>query len=174
MKKLFYLLLFFTISNFAQQSNETTLSSNLNGTTLEEYNYLSKGYKDQIDKGLDMKKGYILKNVISDFSDAISFSPEQTYKRHSEFKLLFKEGDSKPCAILMILTVYHKSKLNATHYFCIPTYNSNLWTNLKEDLYKVYIEKYEISTKLNRVDLFQHYLNSLKMISYALTTENIK
>jgi len=28
------------------------------GTTLEEYNYITKGYKVQIESGLDMKKGY--------------------------------------------------------------------------------------------------------------------
>lgn len=174
MKKLFYLLLFVSINFFAQQNENTVWNNTENGTTLEEYNYLSKGYKDQLEKGLDMKKGYILKNVISNFSDAISFSPEQSYKRHSEFKLLYKEGDSKPCAILMILTVYHKGKLNGTHYFCLPTYNSTLWTNLKEDLYNVYMKKYETNAQLNRVDLFQHYFNSLKMISYALTTDNLK
>ncbi len=34
-------------------------SNKLNAqTTLEEYNYLTKGYKVQIESGLDMKKGY--------------------------------------------------------------------------------------------------------------------
>jgi len=29
-------------------------------TTQEEYNYITKGYKIQVESGLDMKKGYIL------------------------------------------------------------------------------------------------------------------
>jgi hypothetical protein len=29
-------------------------------TTLEEYNYLTKGYKIQVESGLDMKKGYLI------------------------------------------------------------------------------------------------------------------
>ena len=32
-------------------------------TSEEEYNYLTKGYKVQIESGLDMKKGYALHNM---------------------------------------------------------------------------------------------------------------
>jgi len=169
MKKLFYLLLFVSFNLFAQPD-----STAVEGTTIEEYNYLTKGYKIQIESGLDMKKGYVLKNVPGYFSDKMSYTNDNLFKRESNYKLLYKDGSTKPCAILMILTVYHKSKLTGTHYFCIPTYNSNLWLNFKEDLYKVYMKNYETNTQLNRVDLFQHYINSLKMISYCLTAENIK
>ena len=32
-------------------------------TTLEEYNYISKGYKIQLESGLDMKRGYLLEDI---------------------------------------------------------------------------------------------------------------
>lgn len=37
--------------------------SGISQTTLEEYNYVTKGVKTQIDNGLDMKKGYELEPV---------------------------------------------------------------------------------------------------------------
>lgn len=41
-----------------------TLASTLSAqTTMEEYNYLTKGLKIQIDSGLDMKKGYAIDTI---------------------------------------------------------------------------------------------------------------
>lgn len=37
-------------------------------TTEEEYNYLTKGYKVQIESGLDMKKGYEFKDLANDYT----------------------------------------------------------------------------------------------------------
>ena len=38
-------------------------------TTLEEYNYITKGYKVQTDSGLDMKKGYELSDIDENSTD---------------------------------------------------------------------------------------------------------
>ena len=66
-------------------------------TTQEEYNYLTKGYKTQIESGLDMKKGY-------KFIDyGVYEIKEGNQTRQCEFKGLIKDGQTKPCAVLMIL-----------------------------------------------------------------------
>lgn len=80
-------------------------------TTQEEYNYLTKGYKEQIEKGLDMKKGYSFKDLGTfEYKSGIEL-------RRSEFKALMKEGDSKYRAILLI---YRRVGADP-YYVCIPT-----------------------------------------------------
>jgi hypothetical protein len=85
-------------------------------TTLEEYNYVTKGYKVQVESGLDMKKGYKFDDIHSihiRYSDGI--------ERETEFKALFKEGQKLPSAILCI---YMHSNDGVKDYFCIPQFNS--------------------------------------------------
>jgi len=86
-------------------------------TTQEEYNYLTKGYKDQIEKGQDMKKGY----KISDLGTWNTESGKE--KRECEFKGLYRTGQTKPCAILMI---FRRTDIpqGANFYICIPSINA--------------------------------------------------
>lgn len=84
-------------------------------TTMEEYNYLSEGYKMQIEKGLDMKKGYIIKEYDTWGMDY------GTFERQVIFKGLFREGKDKPCAILMIL---RRTNSDYEEFICIPHYDS--------------------------------------------------
>jgi hypothetical protein len=96
-----------------------------NATTVEEYNYMSKGYKMQIDGGLDMKKGY-------------SFIPlgEWNLKDgNAEGKFIFKglvrQGQSTPCGTMMIyrLKSRYSKDFSEAAYICIPTLDatSELW-----------------------------------------------
>lgn len=80
-------------------------------TTEEEYNYVTKGYKIQIESGLDMKKGYYFKDI------KISEPNKSGIQKYPQFKHLYREGEAFPCATLMILS---KSK-----YLCIPHLKSN-------------------------------------------------
>ena len=85
-------------------------------TTLEEYNYVTKGYKVQIESGLDMKKGYTFEDIHTihiQYSDGIV--------REAEFKALFKNGQKLPSALLCI---YSHSDKEAKDYICIPQFNS--------------------------------------------------
>jgi hypothetical protein len=87
-------------------------------TTQEEYNYITKGYKVQIESGLDMKKGY-------SFTDLGDWGlTHGTEKRRCEFKALMRSGQAKPCAILMI---YKRTDIEngATYYVCIPSQGSS-------------------------------------------------
>ena len=61
MKYLFLLLLFMTSSALFAQLDSTLVRSA--PTTMEEYNYMTKGYKIQVESGLDMKKGYYFEDM---------------------------------------------------------------------------------------------------------------
>ena len=91
-------------------------------TTQEEYNYITKGYKIQLESGLDMKKGYSLTELES---WGLTHNSE---KRNCTFKGLFREGQSKPCAIMLI---YKRTDLanGAVFYICIPSHDApeNIW-----------------------------------------------
>lgn len=85
-------------------------------TTFEEYNYVTKGYRVQIESGLDMKKGYT-------FADINSYRLSYTTGgfRETEFKVLLKEEGKKPVAIMCI---YTSSTNPSKEYICIPQPNS--------------------------------------------------
>ncbi|MEP7168002.1 MAG: hypothetical protein ABI855_01400 [Bacteroidota bacterium] len=91
-------------------------------TTQEEYNYITKGYKTQIESGLDMKNGYILK----DFGDwSLKYSG---VTRGLMFKGLYRTDSIKPCAIMAIYQKKEPGKQTYSEYFCIPTTGAeDLW-----------------------------------------------
>lgn len=82
-------------------------------TTTEEYNYVTKGYKTQIDGGLDMKKGYTLEDV----DDASAGGRNATLKR-----LVKTTGGQRKIAAYMI--IYQKDG-SPKEYICVPNANSN-------------------------------------------------
>lgn len=82
-------------------------------TTEEEYNYVTKGYKVQMETGLDMKKGYALKDL---GTWSLNFGTDGT--RDASFKGLYKDNATKPCAIMLI---YKRPSTGYTEYYCIPT-----------------------------------------------------
>ena len=88
------------------------LTTNSNAqTTVEEYNYVVKGYKVQTESGLDMKKGYELKYV-----------DETTVgERSVTLQKLVKTSESKTVAYMVI----YKKKGNPNEYICIPHPNSS-------------------------------------------------
>ena len=92
-------------------------------TTEEEYNYLTKGYKFQIESGLDMKKGYTLQDLTS----------HNVGERKTEFKALFRDGEDKPCAVLCI---YNRPSTGFKDYICIPHFDSDkaIWDKVYEKI----------------------------------------
>ena len=97
-------------------------------TTEEEYNYVTKGYKVQMESGLDMKKGYTLKDL---GNWSLNFGSDGT--REATFKGLYRDNSSKPCAIMLI---YKRPSSGYTEYYCIPTIDapSNLWDKTLEQI----------------------------------------
>jgi len=98
------------------QGSNTNRTIDTSGTTIEEYNYLTKGYQIQIESGLDMKKGYTLKFFANHFSG----------QRDMKFYALRREGREYPCAILII---YQNAQSGFLDYICVPHYRSRdtLW-----------------------------------------------
>lgn len=96
-----------------------TASKTQQPTSEEEYNYLTRGYSVQVANGLDMKKGYSFQDL-GDWS--MSFSDGQ---RDTQFKGLFRDGETAPCAILLM---YKKTGGDKT-YICIPSVDADpeLW-----------------------------------------------
>ena len=90
-------------------------------TTQEEYNYITKGYKVQIESGLDMKKDYTLVDL---GNWGLRTGNEN---RECTFKALMRQGQTKPCAIMMI---YKRTDISngVNWYICIPSPDSSeLW-----------------------------------------------
>jgi hypothetical protein len=91
-----------------------TVTNSYGQTTQEEYNYITKGYKVQMESGLDMKKGY---SFIEFGNWGLKHGIEN---RQCEFIGLVRQGHTKPCAIMMI---YKRTDITngATFYICIPS-----------------------------------------------------
>ena len=91
-------------------------------TTEAEYNYGAVGYKIQLQAKLDTKEGYYMKDTEGcEESD-----------RKTEFKILYRNGETQPCAVIMVYTKIHAAPL----YYCIPTTNANpaLWDKFYKSL----------------------------------------
>lgn len=112
------LLLSFIIKSYAQ-------------TTQAEYNYITKGYKVELEGGLDPKKGYYFK----DLNEAEI--TQGTTIRNCSFKALFREGEKKPCAILCI---YKRIDNNYVDFLCIPSLSS------AKDIWNQAFQKYSTYT----------------------------
>ncbi len=91
-------------------------------TTHDEYLYGSVGYKLQLNAKLDVKQGYHLKD----------YAPVEEINRKTEFKGIFRNGETQPCAIIMIYTKLR----NAPQYYCIPTADASpeLWQKFFKSL----------------------------------------
>lgn len=83
--------------------------SSFSQTSQEEYNYITKGYKVQIESGLDMKKGYSFEDI----------DLRKTSERTAQLKAFYKtkEGNKKELVAYMI--IYTRSG-KASEYICIP------------------------------------------------------
>ena len=122
-----------------------TIANAYSQTTLEEYNYLSKGYKIQIESGLDMKKGYEIKDNYT----------EKTSERTVNLKTLYRvNGNVK--TIAAYLFVYNKNG-KAKQYICIPNPQSTeeilnkYWSSLAgegDSTRKLQLILYVVTTKL--------------------------
>lgn len=108
MKKIILAILFFTSFSYSQ-------------TTQEEYNYLTKGYREQISKGLDLKKGYQFENLLVYKSGRYTF----------DFKVFLT--DEKLSSIYV--SVNSEGTFgNNVYDICIPFDNDELTNNYNDSL----------------------------------------
>jgi hypothetical protein len=105
MKKTFITFLLAISSVAFSQEKKSELAT----TTLEEYNYLTKGYAEGLEKGFSVKEGYELKKwtdmEIEDFSFTYYF---------------FNELSTKKTKAMLIVAKKLKSGKEKTVYMCLP------------------------------------------------------
>jgi hypothetical protein len=113
MKNLIVVLLSLIIVNsYAQKSAPTTQ---------DEYTYLTKGLKSQIDAGIGVKPGYKLVDLgkHADGGKSLNISG------------LIRDNETKPCALLLV----YKNGKDQT-YLCVPSADAaeGLWGAYKDSL----------------------------------------
>src|ERR1035437_5469051 len=81
-------------------------------TTLEEYNYVTKGYKTQLESGLDMKKGYELKQI----HKRMLTGKDGVNRQFTMFALVRSADKSVACYMVK----YQNLSENKDKYMCIP------------------------------------------------------
>ena len=102
------LLLLISVSTFAQ------------GTTQKEYNYLSKGYKDDLDMGKDIIQGYKIETV----SSASTKMMEET-KSVFRITTLYKLVRIETGKVAGFLFEQYRRDTGAKSYICIPNATSD-------------------------------------------------
>lgn len=128
-------------------------------TTMEEYNYLSKGYKIQMESGLDMKKGYTIREI----GEWGSTKSSGGFERSGRLFHLIRDGDAMPCASLII---FSRSSTGWTHYQAIPHIYSDqeIWDKAAADFR---------SSTVNTGNLGYSWA-TLKMVSQLATPNAMK
>lgn len=107
------------------------------GTTLEEYRYLSKGYAYQQEMGLDASKA--------------GYSIRPTFQASNEVKVvgMFKSNQTSPQALLFVID----QKNGKSHYICLPNNAANervneLYTLDQRNLIQTEVkQKYQMAMK---------------------------
>lgn len=129
------LMLFFSVAGIAQS-----------GTTMEEFNYVTKGLKIQLDSGLDMKKGY----EIVPLDTLIMKVPGSSYQEYRGWELswLMRVIDDKReiAAYLIRYGVVYEGKTPKfeSQYYCIARPNSS------EEV--INTSRYHLSSKVTGTD----------------------
>lgn len=116
--KILYFILFISYNLFGQEK-----ASELIYTTTEEYNYLTKGLKIQVDSGLDMKKGYVLDYFYGGNDSNYNF----------QFAYLIKTDDNVIKGISV--KIYSQVSKN-DYYLCIPINDDSLFIEYKNQINK--------------------------------------
>lgn len=146
MKKILsFLFILVAFSSFAQDKISTTVN---------EYNYLVKGYAQDVDAGRSVKDGYKIENFYT-FKNG-SFTHEYLY--------LYSIESETPKAVLMINTKTRNAK---KVYLCLPFNN--------KDLFKLFVKDYEalgismgISANVATYDL----LSNVMPVIYNIANNN--
>lgn len=138
MKKIVLFSLLLILSN-------ALMAQKFSPTTEEEYNMGSVGYKMYLQMGVEIKSGY----KVSDITEY------EYAERKATFKGLYRSGDTKPCAIIMI---YSKQR-GKPEYYCIPTPDAPeiLW-----DRYRVSLSG-EIDNKQEQLQFLSFALGKASM-----------
>jgi hypothetical protein len=85
----------------------------LSPTTLDEYNYMTKGYRIQVESGLDMKKGYLWKDIGEHNIENYNFKIKNLIREHQQ-------------ELVGVLIITYSITSGRTYYTGIPIQNPEL------------------------------------------------
>ena len=121
MKKTILFLTIILITNLSFSQSSENQNKEVNGTSLEEYNYMTKGFQIQKSSGLDMKNGYNLNNIANITKGNYSFS----------FNALIRTEKKELAGILIIAN----SQVSGRNYYLgMPVNNSQLQLDFENDI----------------------------------------
>ena len=131
-----------SLTSFAQ-------TGKINPTTEEEYTMGAVGYKMFMQMGVELKNNYKVRDI----------SEYEYAERKAAFKGLYRPGEDKPCAIILVYTKLR----GAPEYFCIPTVDAPdfLWDKYRMSL------KGETDSRQEQLEFFSFALAKAMML-YAV------
>ena len=135
-------------------------------TTEEEYLYVTYGYDEQLDKGLDDKKDYAWK-PLTDYkftNNQGSLIWKKSKVSKFEFEGLYRENENAPCAIVVIYKEQENQKKKDGIFICLPHPNSSQEIIKKAELY--FREKIDF-----KPDLLNYYSLALSKLAVYLAQE---
>jgi hypothetical protein len=100
----------------------TSFSQEKEVTSLEEYNYLTQGYKIALETGVDFKTGYDLKKI-----------DEDKFGDYSVSYHLFKNLESNKTKAILLVLKKDKDKADKIIYMCLPFNNGDLFKKFAKD-----------------------------------------
>lgn len=131
MKRLLLISVFALQSIFCFSQNE----EHPYGTTIEEYNYVTKGYAVQIEQGLDMKAGYEFAslNGYGEWGASSILLGDGTSIK-VELELLM--NNSKPFPERAVMVIMNYEEVGFKRYLCIPNNYSNdlIWNKYFDEI----------------------------------------
>ncbi len=131
-------------------------------TSEEEYLYVTYGYKEQLLKGLDDKKGYYWKPIteykFTDESGTLVWKKSMVSK--FEFEGLYRDDETAPCAIVAIYKSNETMKKKDSVFIPIPHADSSQETIAKA---KKYLEE-DINFAKSTLSFYSLALGKLAMV----------
>lgn len=142
---LFTLFVFISLKSFTQN------------TTQEEYNFMTKGYKQLLESGLDMKKGYVL-------SDTAAFTTSEG-KYEIIFMNLLRQKDKSLAGTIAIIDSKVWSK---RYYLGIPAAQANGSVDHQGTLMaQIYSFGWDASIKTGFLQALSEYLTLIFTRAYS-------
>ncbi len=99
-------------------------------TTQEEFDYCTKGFKTQLEKGLEMKKGYSIGHTAT----------HQVGQSHAQYRELYRDDEDYPCA--WIIRVYNEY---SSYYLCLPHVHSD------SEIWNQYFDQYSNLPEMHKL-----------------------
>lgn len=106
-------------------------------TTEEEYQYVTYGYREQLQKGLDDKEGYYWKPI---YQHKFQYEVDKFFRKEThiglfDFEGLFRKGSSTPCATVAIYREKDNMSKKDGLFICLPHHESTQGISDKAELH---------------------------------------